>query len=170
MRHCVICVQCNALHSSSVYAVMAHNDRLVMERAEVQKPEMSFPATLAIVAGILIIIGGLSGFALMSWWQGMYGAMDGMMGGGSMLMRGYFESSIIALASIGLAAGTLVLIGGLKVGSESSSNGMWSILILVGSIVALFGIGGFGLGAVLGIVAGAIAISRIAKTQTLPYH
>lgn len=131
-----------------------------MERVEERRSDVSLPYALALIAGVLIIIGGLSTFAMMSWSQNMFG-MSGMMGGGwQMFMRGYYQPYSLAMAGVGLAAGAAVILGAYKLREEPSNAGLWGFLILIGSIVALFCIGGFGIAAILGIVAGMVAMTR----------
>lgn len=131
-----------------------------MERVEERRPDVSLPFSLAVIAGILIIIGGMSTFAMLAWSQNMFG-MGGMMGGGwQMFMRGYAQPYILTMAGVGVAAGALVLVSAYKLKDQPSDAGMWGTMILVGSIVALFCIGGFGLGAIIGIIAGIVAMTR----------
>lgn len=131
-----------------------------MERADGKNLEVSLPFALAVMAGILIVAGASVSLAMLTWSHSMFG-MGGMMGGGwQMFAAGYGQPLILTMAGISLAAGTLVLVGAYKLRSKPSEAGNWGFLILMGSIVALFCIGGFGLGSILGIVAGAIAISK----------
>ena len=131
-----------------------------MERAERAKVDVSLPVALSMIAGILIVAGSLAAFAMFGWYQSMLG-MGGMMGGGwQMFMRGYSPSFITIMGGISLAAGAAVLAGAYKIHKEPENVQAWGFLVLIASIVALFCIGGLGIGSILGIIGGAVAISR----------
>lgn len=135
-----------------------------MERVERAKADTSLPFALSLIAGILIVAGSLGALTMLGWYQsmfGMVGSMGGMMGGGwQMFMQGYTPSYITIMAGISLTAGATVLAGAYKMQKEPEKVQIWGFLVLIASIVALFCIGGFGLGSILGIVGGAVAMSR----------
>lgn len=60
---------------------------------------------------------------------------------------------------INIVSGIVVLIGALMLYSRPKQAHMWGTLVLVFSIVSLVGMGGFMIGAILGIVGGALAIA-----------
>lgn len=131
-----------------------------MERAERAKIDVSLPFTLSLIAGILIVAGSLAALTTLGWSRSMFG-MGGMMGGGwQMFIPGYSPSFIATMAAISLAAGATVLAGAYKMQKEPDKVQIWGFLVLMGSIVALFCLGGFGLGSILGLIAGVIGISR----------
>ena len=113
---------------------------------------------ISLVAGILIILGSI--YTTM-WGIGMMGRLGGVMG----------QSAYGAMAGmwIGLISGIIVLISAimLKIRPGEGTQGlracciMWGTMILVFSIVSLFGgsMGGFLVGAILGITGGALALS-----------
>jgi hypothetical protein len=121
-----------------------------------QKPETAF--ILSLIGGFLML---LSGLAYSVWFNvggfdfgGMMGGFNGMMGGfGNMFgfMEGY--------SLVGLVAGIVVLAGALMLNSRPAENSTWGIIIVVFSAISLLGMGGFFVGAVLGIVGGALALS-----------
>lgn len=121
-----------------------------------QKPETAF--ILSLIGGILML---LSGLAYSFWFNnggsyfgGMMGSYNGMMGGfGNMLgfMEGY--------SLVGLVAGIVVLVGALMLNSRPADHMTWGIIIVVFSAISLLGMGGFFIGAALGIAGGALALS-----------
>ena len=55
--------------------------------------------------------------------------------------------------------------GGYKIYKHPESIRNWGFVVLTASIVGLFGFGGFGIGAIIGIVAGIIAIASSLSSQ-----
>ncbi len=114
---------------------------------------------ISLVAGILIVLGSL--YATIGG-IGMMGGLGGMMG---QLPYG----AMAGLWILGLVSGIIVLISAimLKIRPGEGTRGLracciwWGSIILVFSIVSLFGgsMGGFLVGAILGIVGGALALS-----------
>lgn len=63
------------------------------------------------------------------------------------------------VASISILAGGLVMFASYKMYKEPG-NKLWGLLIVIGSLVSLFSIGGFGLGGILGLMGGVMGLSR----------
>lgn len=63
------------------------------------------------------------------------------------------------MASISILAGGLVISASYKMYKEPG-NKLWPLFIVIGSLVSLFSIGGFGLGGVLGLIGGVMGLSR----------
>ena len=132
-----------------------------MERVERSKIDVSLPYTLSLIAGILIVAGSVGTLAMLGWYPSMFGIGGGMMGGGwGIFMQGFAPWFIATMAGISLAAGAAVLAGAYKMQKEPEKVQVWGFLVLIASIVSLFCIGGFGLGSILGIIGGAVGISR----------
>jgi hypothetical protein len=80
--------------------------------------------------------------------------------------QGIAASSIPSLVSgfvglmgaFGLVSGIIVLVSSIMLLTGSGQSRTWSVLILVFSVVSFFGMGGFVVGAVLGIVGGALVL------------
>lgn len=66
------------------------------------------------------------------------------------------------MATISVLAGGLVMSASYKMCREPR-NKLWGFMIVVGSLVSLFAIGGFGLGGILGLVGGITGLGR--RTQ-----
>ena len=123
-------------------------------------PRTAFALSLA--AGILIVIGGL---VAMLWayvgtpfWNGM---VDWHTSGGEMMHHEGFGRMWIfgGMATLGLIFGILVLVSAILLRSRPESYTTWGVLILVFSILSFLGLGGFLIGAVIGIVGGALALT-----------
>jgi hypothetical protein len=128
-----------------------------------QRPQIAF--ILSLIGGILIFLGGgvssmwfmFGGFGI----GGMMGGFSGMMGGfqGMMGSLGIPFGFISGLFLIGLVSGVLVMIGALMLNTRPTEHTAWGIIILVFSAISILGMGGFLVGAILGIIGGTLAIS-----------
>jgi hypothetical protein len=63
------------------------------------------------------------------------------------------------VASISVLAGGVVMSASYKMYKEPR-NKLWGFLIVIGSLVSLFNIGGFGVGGILGLIGGVMGLSR----------
>jgi hypothetical protein len=132
-----------------------------------EKPVTAF--ALALTGGILMLISGLMPsmwFMLGGWSIG--GIMDDMMSGFGGMMGGYRSMMgsfgvpfgfMSGLSFVGLVSGILVVIGAIVLNARPSEHTAWEMIILIFSIISLFGMGGFLIGAILGIIGGAFAFS-----------
>jgi hypothetical protein len=135
---------------------------------------------LSIIAGSLIIIGGfLIPLTMMLGMSGHYGMKMSRFGTGIMtrgscgIIRGgcgmmmiipfqpltwWTATAVIPVFSI--VTGVILIIGGYSIYKSPESEGKWGIPILITSIVSLFGMGGFLIGSILGIISGITALTR----------
>ena len=114
---------------------------------------------MLILIGSLVVLGlGISG-ALGIWYMGstMSGMMGYMMGGfGTVGMLG--GGLIIAASIIGIASAVIVIYGAFSVRDKPTARTTWGALILAFSLISLLSLGGFLVGAVLGILGGILAM------------
>ena len=133
---------------------------------------------LSIIAGALIIIGGfLIPLTMMLGMSGHHGIMSrfgtaGMTRGSCGIIRGGCGMMMIPLQPltwwtatavipvISVVTGIILIIGGYSIYKSPGSEGKWGIAILITSIVSLFGMGGFLIGSILGIIGGITALTR----------
>ncbi|MDP8022854.1 MAG: DUF6114 domain-containing protein [Nitrososphaeria archaeon] len=74
----------------------------------------------------------------------------------------YFAWPAIAfgmMSFFGFISGIIVLVSAFMLKSKPAESTTWGILIIVFSIFSFFGMGGFVIGAILGIIGGAFALS-----------
>ena len=119
---------------------------------------------LSLIGGVLIFMGGVvSSLWFMSGGYNSWGMMGGggMMGGyqGMMGNWGVPFGFMGGLSLIGLVAGILVIVGALMLNARPAEHTAWGVVILVFSIVSFLGMGGFFIGALLGIAGGALTLS-----------
>ena len=104
-----------------------------------------------LISGVLPLIVLLSGGYGYGYGYGGFGGMMGGWGGPFGFMGGLWY--------IGLIAGVVVVISALMLSSRPEEHATWGTLIIVFSIISIFGMGGFFIGAILGIAGGALALS-----------
>ena len=125
-----------------------------------KRPVTSF--ILSLIGGLIILIDGIlvsiyylsGGVFYGGFWDGMMGGWHGMMGGFG-LSHGYMAG----FSLVGLVCGIIVVIGAVMLNIQPADHTSWGIVILVFSTVSFVGMGGFFIGAILGIIGGAFAIS-----------
>lgn len=113
---------------------------------------------LSLIGGVLIFMGGV--VSSMWFMSGGYNSW-GMMGGSGGMMGGWGApfGFMGGLSLIGLVAGILVIVGALMLNARPAEHTAWGVVILVFSIVSFLGMGGFFIGALLGIAGGALTLS-----------
>lgn len=130
-----------------------------------KRPTTAF--VLSLIGGALMIANGAIMFMLYrNGWFG-YGIMGGMMGGYQGMMGGFgvpfgFMGSLML---VGLVSGIIVVVSAVMLNARSAEHLSWGVVIIVFSILSFFGMGGFFVGAILGIIGGAFAISWIPERK-----
>lgn len=131
----------------------------------------SYPTTayiLSLIAGILIIVSGsFTAFFTYTWLARWEAPSISRIPGSMVPHWDYWAVNpltfariiFITIAALGLVSGVVILVSALLLRSRSKEHTTWGTLILIFSILSFFGIGGFLIGALLGIVGGALAIS-----------
>ena len=121
---------------------------------------------LSLIGGLLMVVnGGLMFMLFMVGGWGPGGIMGGMMGGyqGMMGSFGFPFGFMSSLMLVELVAGILVIIGAVMLNVRPEEHRAWGVVILVFSIISFLGMGGFLVGAILGIISGSFALSWIPK-------
>jgi hypothetical protein len=125
----------------------------------VQKPTVAF--ILSLVGGLLIIVGSLVSLVLFAFGGEPFGDFWGMMGGWHWMMGGYGFSYgyLMGFSVLGLAFGVVVVVGAFMLNLRPFEHVTWGIIVLVFSAVSFVSMGGWFVGAVLGIAGGALGIA-----------
>lgn len=111
------------------------------------------------MSGVVLIVGSTIAFLLSAFGSPLgtyYGMGPGMMGG---YWYGFGYGWMSGLMLVSLVCGIVVLIGAIMLNTRPFEHVSWGIIILIFSIVSFVGMGGYFIGAVLGIAGGAIALS-----------
>ncbi len=126
------------------------------------KPTTAF--VLSLIAGVFILLGGGMMTMIGSWigtygygMMGRYGGWGGMMGTGFGMMGLGFG----ALGLLGLVFGAIVIVSAIMLNNKPEQHQTWGSLIVLFSVLSIFGsaMGGFGVGLVLGLIGGVLAIT-----------
>lgn len=125
---------------------------------EIKSSNVPLAVILSMLAGTFIVFGGLMLFAMLSW----YGSTLMMGGQWHMYVFTYPRWLTAVVATISIFMGGLVMSASYKMYKEPRTK-LWGFLIVLGSLVSLFAIGGFGLGGILGLIGGIMGLNR--RTQ-----
>jgi Family of unknown function (DUF6114) len=143
---------------------------------KVEKPSLAF--VLSLIGGILILLGGGMRLMIGSFeFPGPYGfgMMGGFRGWGGMMGYGYpgYGYGLMGglgfrlFGILGLIFGAIVVISAIMLNSKPQEHITWGILIAIFSVLSIFGgMGGFGIGLVLGLIGGVLAVIWKPTTQT----
>ncbi|MCP8322816.1 MAG: DUF6114 domain-containing protein [Candidatus Methylarchaceae archaeon HK02M2] len=136
-----------------------------MSGKDKDKVKPMVPFALSFTAGILILLGGVWGWVWMSgetvhWGNMPFGMMDEWMHGWEDMMHGigFTDETFGIFSIIGLISGILILLSSVLLYSKPKDHIAWGIVIIIFSALSLFGMGGFVLGALLGLAGGILAI------------
>ena len=129
-----------------------------------------YPRTGSIIAlagGLIITLSGLlfvaaSAFILPNV---SYGNLNVPHGFSASSIPGLVSGIVGLMGAFGLVSGAVVLVSSTMLLTGSGQPRTWSVLILVFSVLSFFGMGGFVVGAVLGIVGGALVLKWKPTTQ-----
>jgi len=128
--------------------------------SEPEQPTLAF--ILSLVGGVLILVSGA-----MTSMMGLYGyggMMNGYWGYGMMSeyrwgispMMGWFGGTF---GFVGVIIGALIIISSVMLHNNPAQHSKWGALILVLSLVSIFGMAGYGVGFVLSLVGGILALT-----------
>lgn len=141
-----------------------------MTQENLRKPAVAQPCTdaafiLSLVGGILITLGSVFGMGLVAIGRPFFWGMMGYYNYPYM-MGGYYNGSygfygwMYGLETLGLVVGILVIAFALLMRSKPQGRKTYGVLILVFSIISFVGMGGFFIGAILGLVGGVLALTN----------
>jgi len=119
------------------------------------KPTKAF--TLSLVAGILIVCNAVTVGIAGTWFPWIFPTLPGSANNATV--------PFTSIAAIGLICGVIVLYGAMMLRTKPENKKAWGIIVLVFSIPSVTTGGGFIIGFILGIIGGALALSRKPKTQ-----
>lgn len=128
---------------------------MVQTIEQIRLGDISPSVLLSKLSGIFIILGSLSLFAMFLLHEPM------VIIGGPLHLRSITDSHWLTalVSSISLSMGGLILYSSYRM-SKKPDDKVWAIMIILGSIVGLFYIGGFGLGGILGLIGGVMGLER----------
>ena len=113
---------------------------------------------MSLIAGILILTNAMLLGAAATWFPWIIPTLPGSADNSTVP----FDN----LAAVGLICGALVLIGATMLCTKPTNGKAWGVVIIVFSIPSVVMGGGFIIGFILGILGGALALSRKPKMST----
>ena len=128
-----------------------------MQNAE--KPNVAF--ILSLIGGLLIFVGSAVSIVWFSVGSAPFGGYWGMMSGwhGMTGSYGFTYDYLLVLSVLGLACGVIVVVGGFMLSLRPLEHVTWGVLIVIFSAISFVSMGGWFVGAILGIVGGALALA-----------
>jgi hypothetical protein len=129
---------------------------------DTERPTAAF--LLSLVGGIFILLGGgvmsmFGPFGFGNMMGGYRGMMGGYYSGYGYGMMGGFGFGMFGI--LGLIFGIIVIISAFMLNSKPQEHSTWGILIVIFSVLSIFGgtMGGFGVGLILGLIGGILGIT-----------
>ena len=130
-----------------------------------QQTKSEYPNTasiLALVGGILVVLGGLlllgvSAF-IIPHLPTHYFVTNSSVNVSPESIRGFASFIVGGMGAFGLVSGIIVAGSAVMLQTNPDRQRTWGVLILVFSVLSFLGMGGFVVGAVLGIVGGALVL------------
>jgi len=134
-----------------------------MEKNTTQNMTSAYPkvaSILALVGGIIITLGGVlfifvSAFVLPNL---NYSNISTPQGLTSASLPALVSGVVGVMGAAGLVTGAIVLVSAIMLLARVGQRRTWGILVLVFSILSFIGLGGFIVGAILGIAGGILAL------------
>jgi Family of unknown function (DUF6114) len=122
---------------------------------------------LLLIGGVLITIGSVVGMGMAAIGRPFFWGMGGMMGyyGYPGMMGGYYYGSypyygiMYGLDSVGIITGILVIVFAVLMKSKPADRKTYGVLIIAFSLISLVGMGGFFIGAIIGLIGGVLAVT-----------
>ncbi|MEW6604038.1 MAG: hypothetical protein AB1351_05035 [Thermoproteota archaeon] len=146
-----------------IFCFHEHTYERDMESVSRSEKGASLSSILSVIGGSLMVAGGVLALSMFSIWipAGMPGWGGGMMGGGfDMMSGGFMWAAVGTMSAISIGAGAVSVVGGYSIYKKPESANMWGVAILISGIVGLFGMGGFIIGPILGIIGGILALTK----------
>jgi hypothetical protein len=128
-----------------------------------QKTSAEYPRTASIIAlagGLIITLSGVLFVAVSALVLPnlAYSNISVPQGLPASAIPGLVSGFVGLMGIFGLVSGAIVLVSSVMLLTNSGQPRTWSVLILVFSVLSFVGMGGFVVGAVLGIVGGALVL------------
>jgi len=126
---------------------------------------LTFAFIVSLIGGLIILIASIVNVI---WYSsgasnfGGYGSFaGGMMNGYHNFMGSYGNSNsfLAGISLVGVICGVIVLMGGVMLKVQPEQRVIWAIVIIIFSATSFVGMGGYFIGAIMGIVGGAFVLS-----------
>ena len=128
-------------------------------------PGTTFAFVMSLIGGVIIFVAStvnLVWFLLGAQNFGGFGNyMRGFMDGNHNFMGNYASSNsfLAGISVVALVCGVIVLIGALMLRVQTRNHTIWAAIIIVFSVISFVGMGGYFIGAILGLIGGVFELS-----------
>ena len=127
------------------------------QMAPTSRPTTAF--ILSLISGFLIVVNGVSLGALRRLPEIIARYAPGHMGEMGPFRLEFVESILTTLMLIGIVFGLIILFASVMLYQNPSNKTLWSVIVLVLSILSIVAGGGFLVGTILGIIGGGLGLS-----------
>ncbi len=124
----------------------------------------TFAFIVSLVGGLIVLIASLVNLVWFLSGAANFGGfgnfMRGAMDGYHNFMGSYSTSNsfLAGISVVSLVCGVIMLIGAVMLKVDPHQSTLWAIVIIVFSLVSFVGMGGYFIGAILGVVGGAFVL------------
>jgi hypothetical protein len=128
-------------------------------------PGTTFAFVMSLIGGIIIFVASTVNLVwFLSGTQNFGGFgnyMRGFMDGNHNFMGNYASSNsfLAGISVVALVCGVIVLIGALMLRVQTRNHTIWAAIIVVFSAISFVGMGGYFIGAILGLIGGVFELS-----------
>jgi len=121
----------------------------------------ALPFILSLIGGLLVFVGSAISIVWYTYGSSAFGSFWGMMTGfhGMMGSFGLPYGYMTGFSIVGLICGIIVMISAFMLNTRPAEHVSWGALVIVFSAISFIGMGGWFIGALLGIAGGALAVS-----------
>jgi len=131
---------------------------------------LTFAFIVSLIGGLIVLIVSLLNFVWFLSGAQNFGGYGSYMRGGTDGYHGFMgtygsSSNFLAGICCGLISGVIMLIGAIMLKVDPHQSKLWAILIIVFSVISFVGMGGYFIGAILGIIGG-VFVFAIRQTNT----
>ena len=122
--------------------------------------KISIGFILSLIGGILIFVSSAISTVWFAFGSSPFGYGDfwGMMGGFHSMI-GFNNEYLLSFSVLGLVCGVIVVIGSFLLNLRPLEHATWGVIVLIFSAVSFVSMGGWFLGAALGVAGGVLAIA-----------
>jgi len=126
---------------------------------DAEKPFIAF--VLSLIGGLLIFVSSAISIVWFTVGSAPFGSYWGMMGDYHGWMRnfGFTNGYLLGFSVLGLVCGAIVVVGSFMLNLRPLEHFSWGAIVLIFSIISLVNMGGWIVGAVLGIAGGALGMA-----------
>jgi len=124
----------------------------------VEKPSIAF--VLSLIAGVLIFVSSAISVVWFTVGSAPFGSYWGMMGDYHQMLGnfGFNSGYLLGFSVLGLVCGIIVIVGSFLLNLRPLEHASWGTVVLVFSALSFVSMGGWIVGAVLGIAGGVFGI------------